>query len=56
LIPGCKVTYKPCPIKTKIASGWPRSIDDSCAQNDWGWKYDLTMKDLATKILVNIND
>jgi len=31
LIPGCGITYKPCPVKSAIAAEWPRSIDDSDA-------------------------
>ncbi|MFV0566947.1 MAG: NAD-dependent epimerase/dehydratase family protein [Flavobacteriaceae bacterium] len=40
--PGFEVTYNP-DFRQKIAEGWPSSIDDSYAQNDWGWKpkYDL---------------
>ena len=37
-----------------IAEEWPRSLDDSAAFEDWGWKYDLAMHDLASKILKNI--
>jgi len=56
LVPGCQVDYKPCPIKSAIAKEWPRSIDDSDATKDWNWNYNPTMKQLATKILTNIDD
>lgn len=44
LIPGCEITYKPCPVKSAIAAQWPRSIDDADAATDWGWRYNPTMK------------
>ena len=42
-IPGFKTIYKP-DYRQTIAESWPRSIDDSVAKKDWGWKpaYDLT--------------
>ncbi|WP_027137576.1 NAD-dependent epimerase/dehydratase family protein [Gaetbulibacter saemankumensis] len=40
--PNFEVTYKP-DFRQGIAEGWPSSIDDSFARNDWNWqpKYDL---------------
>ena len=42
LYPGFKIDYKP-DFRQDIAEGWPKSIDDSEARMDWGWKpkYDL---------------
>lgn len=43
LIPQFTITYKPDPVKQAIADSWPRTIDDSAARQEWGWKpsYDL---------------
>jgi nucleoside-diphosphate-sugar epimerase len=41
-VPGFTCTYEP-DRRQAIADGWPRSIDDSAARAEWGWKptYDL---------------
>ncbi len=56
--PEFKVTYNP-DYRQKIAEGWPSSIDDSCARNDWGWlpKYDLDAmtKDMLSHLKLKYN-
>jgi hypothetical protein len=32
------MSYKP-DHRQKTADSWPKSIDDSEARNDWGWKH-----------------
>ncbi|MCW3987757.1 MAG: NAD-dependent epimerase/dehydratase family protein [Candidatus Bathyarchaeota archaeon] len=52
-IPEFKCKYKP-DFRQKIADSWPMSIDDSVAQEEWGWKpyHDLTSmtKDMIEKL------
>jgi nucleoside-diphosphate-sugar epimerase len=36
-IPEFKVTYKP-DFRQAIADSWPKSLDDSAAKKEWGWK------------------
>jgi len=41
-VSGFKVTYAP-DWRQKIADSWPKSVDDTPARKDWGWKpeYDI---------------
>ncbi len=52
-IPEFKVTYEP-DFRQAIADSWPRTIDDSAARKEWGWKpsYDLARmtKDMIEKL------
>ena len=52
-IPEFKCSYKP-DFRQAIADSWPKSIDDSAARKEWGWKptYDLstTTKDMLEKL------
>jgi len=43
-IPAFKIDYTIDPVRQAIAESWPRSMDDSAARTDWGWReqYDLS--------------
>jgi nucleoside-diphosphate-sugar epimerase len=49
-VPGFKVEYKP-DFRQAIADSWPRSIDDSAAQEDWGWKPDYDLPKMVDAML-----
>lgn len=52
-IPDFKINYAP-DFRQKIADSWPDSIDDSFAQNDWGWKAEYNLKSLVETMLLNV--
>lgn len=43
-IPSFEMSYDVDPLKEKIATSWPNSIDDTCARREWNWspKWDLS--------------
>ena len=53
-IPEFAIDYDVDPVRQAIADSWPRTIDDSAARSEWGWKpsYDLsaTTKDMLEKL------
>lgn len=40
--------------RDKIAQGWPQSIDDSVAREDWGWHADFSLEEMVKDMLANI--
>jgi len=52
-IPNLVVTYKP-DKRQRIADSWPRSIDDSEARSDWGWKHEYDLPKLTKLIIDNL--
>lgn len=52
-IPGFSISYKP-DFRQKIADSWPDSIDDSQAQQDWGWQPDYNLDAMSEDILKNL--
>lgn len=49
-IPEFACTYEP-DSRQKIADSWPKSIDDSEARRDWGWKHEYDLKKMTTDML-----
>jgi nucleoside-diphosphate-sugar epimerase len=52
-IPEFSIDYKP-DFRQAIADSWPASIDDSVAQNEWGWKADYNLNAMVEDMLKNI--
>lgn len=52
-IPEFKLTYKP-DFRQAIANGWPQSIDDSEAQDDWQWKPQYDLDAMTSDMLDNL--
>jgi len=52
-MPDFKTEYNP-DSRQKIADSWPNSIDDTEAQNDWGWKPQYDLDSMTKDMLVNL--
>lgn len=49
-IPDFKCEYKP-DFRQQIAESWPRSIDDSAARKEWGWKPSYTLSSMTKDMI-----
>ncbi len=49
-IPEFECEYKP-DFRQEIAESWPRTIDDSCAREEWGWKPDYDLKKMVKDMI-----
>jgi nucleoside-diphosphate-sugar epimerase len=52
-IPGFTIDYKN-DNRQHIADSWPRSIDDTDARNDWGWKPQYDLHKLTEDMIRNL--
>jgi nucleoside-diphosphate-sugar epimerase len=48
-----KIEYQP-DFRQAIADSWPNSIDDSYAENDWGWKHQFDLDAMVKVMLENV--
>ncbi|MEM1675713.1 MAG: NAD-dependent epimerase/dehydratase family protein [Desulfurococcaceae archaeon] len=53
-IPDFKVIYEP-DFRQQIADSWPKSLDDSVAREEWGWKPDWTFEAMVKDMLIKIS-
>lgn len=52
-INGFEIEYNP-DYRQKIADSWPKSIDDSAAREDWGWKPEYDLAKMTTDMLSHL--
>ena len=52
-VPGFRVTYAP-DSRQAIADSWPRSIDDSAARRDWGWKERYALPEMVEDMVARL--
>jgi len=53
-IPEFKTDFKPDPLRQRIADSWPKSIDDSRARRDWGWKPEWDLESMSRDMIENL--
>ncbi len=54
-IPDFSIDYNP-DFRQAIADGWPKSIDDSAARTDWGWKNDFDLDKMTADMLLHLKE
>lgn len=52
-VPGFTIDYAP-DSRQAIADSWPRSMDDSAARTDWGWKPDFDLGAMVDDMMLNL--
>jgi nucleoside-diphosphate-sugar epimerase len=53
-IPAFEMGYVESDPRQAIADSWPKSIDDSSAQQDWGWKLEYDLGKMTVDMLENL--
>ena len=52
-IPDFSITYK-ADFRQKIANSWPKSIDDSAARSEWGWRVEYDLQKMTEDMIKNL--
>ncbi|MCW7538785.1 NAD-dependent epimerase/dehydratase family protein [Aquabacterium sp. A7-Y] len=52
-VPGFRLECEP-DFRQAIAAGWPRFIDDSVAQRDWGWRLEYGLQAMVDDMLEHL--
>lgn len=52
-LPEFTISYAP-DARQKIADSWPKSIDDSWARKDWGWKPQYDLSQMVSTMLAHL--
>ena len=52
-IPSFDCKYNP-DYRQDIADTWPRTIDDSLAREEWGWKHEYDLKNMTKDMIKNL--
>ena len=54
-LPEFTIDYAP-DFRQQIADGWPKSIDDSAARADWGWKHRFDLNAMTADMLCHLRE
>jgi nucleoside-diphosphate-sugar epimerase len=53
-IPDFEISYSDNDPRQAIADSWPKSIDDTDAQQDWGWQLEYDLPKMTADMLENL--
>ncbi|HHH52259.1 MAG TPA: hypothetical protein ENK91_01250 [Bacteroidetes bacterium] len=53
--PDFEIEYSP-DFRQQIADSWVKSIDDSKARNDWGWKPDYNLDQMVESMITHLQE
>jgi nucleoside-diphosphate-sugar epimerase len=53
-LPAFRIAYQP-DSRQQIADSWPKSLDDSRATADWGWKARVDVDEMVEDMLANVD-
>jgi nucleoside-diphosphate-sugar epimerase len=53
-LPDFEISYADFDPRQAIADSWPKSIDDTYAQNDWGWNQKFNLASMTADMLENL--
>lgn len=54
-VPTFQMRYRP-DFRQAIAAGWPQTIDDRTAREDWGWRPRFGLAEMVSDMLANLPD
>ncbi len=54
MVPEFKISYT-TDFRQRIADSWPKSMDDSKAREDWGWKHRFDLKKMSEQMLKSLH-
>ncbi|MBD1394336.1 NAD-dependent epimerase/dehydratase family protein [Mucilaginibacter glaciei] len=55
-LPDFEISYSDNDPRQAIADSWPKSIDDSQAQQDWGWQIEYDLAKMTDDMLTNLKN
>jgi len=54
-IPEFEIAYTVDPVRQRIADSWPRRLDDSAAQQEWGWQPQYDAQQMVADMLARLS-
>lgn len=56
ILPNFEISYSSGDPRQSIADSWPKSIDDSCARQDWGWRLKHDLASICKTMIDNLKE